>query len=252
MSARALAHGQAMAEFVVALGVLSILLLGLPALQRYHQLQFAGIGAARELAWLGSADPAGGVGDPAAGQLDTVRAQWLPGGADHVDAQLADVASLELGVAAGRLPGVAGDATQALLLPFRPLQALGAGFDLDSNGLRSAQLTLHVHSPDALPAPFNGLALDLTERHSVLANGWGASGVAQAAHRAGGLVPTNVLAPARPLLTVGTLLFSVLEPDFRKLCLGLVDPEVVPADRLADPLAKGSNGALVTQWVPPC
>ncbi len=245
--ARGQARGQAMAEFVVSLGVLSILLLGLPALQRYHQLQFAGIGAARELAWLGSADPAGRGGATGSG-LDVLRAQWLPGGAGHVDAQLADIESIDPAVSRGSLPGIAGDATQALLLPFLPLQALGARHDLDASGLRSAQLTLHVRSPDSLPEPFNGLALDLTEYHAVLANGWGASAVAQAASRAGGLVPTQVLAPARPLLAVGTLLLSVLEPDFRKLCLGLVDPEVVPADRLGN----GGNGAPVTAWVPPC
>jgi hypothetical protein len=256
MSRRRAACGQAMAEFVVSLGVLSILLLGLPALQRYHQLQFAGIGTARELAWLGSADPAGdgsggNGGNAAATELDVFRAQWLPGGSGHVDARLADVAGLEPVLSRGGLPGVAGEATQALLLPFRPLQALGAGFDLDANGLRSAQLTLHVQSPSSLPEPFNGLALDLTERHVVLADGWGAGGVAQAASRAGGLVPTSVLAPARPLLRVGTLLLSVLEPDLRKLCLGLVDPEVVPADRLVNG-GNGSDGAPVTAWVRPC
>ena len=260
MSARRAACGQATTEFVVSLGVLSTLLLGLPALQRYHQLQFAGIGAARELAWLGSADPVGdggsggSGGNAAATQLDVFRAQWLPGGTGHFDQQLADVASLEPVVARAGLPGLAGDATQALLLPFRPLQALGASVDLDANGLRSAQLRLHVQSPGSLPEPFNGLALDLAERHAVLANGWGAGGVAQAASRAGGLVPTQVLAPARPMLSVGTLLLSVLEPDFRKLCLGLVDPEVVPADRLANGGTGGRDGSgtAVTPWVPPC
>jgi hypothetical protein len=237
-----------MAEFVVALGLLSLLLLGLPALQRYHQLQFAGIGAVRELAWLGSREPAPG--------LETLHAQWLPEGPAKRDPHLADVASLEPVISQATLPGVAGEATQALLLPFRPLQALGSGFDLDANGLRRAQLTVHVQGPDSLPDPFGGQALDLSEHYSLLADGWGASGVAQAATRSGGLMPTQVFAQARPLLAVGTLLLSVLEPAIRQLCLGQVNPEVVPADRLGTGTGtgngNGSAGAPVTTWVAPC
>jgi hypothetical protein len=233
-----------MAEFVVALGLLSLLLLGLPALQRYHQLQFASIGAARELAWLGHLEPVP--------SLETLHAKWLPEGQGKRDSQLADVASLEPVMSQARLPGLAGDATQALLLPFRPLQALGSGFDLDANGLRSAQLTVHVQSPDSLPDPFGGLALDLSEHYSLLADGWGASGVAQAANRSSGLVPMQLLAPARPLLTVGTQLLSVLEPAIRQLCLGQVNPEVVPADRLGNGNGNGSAGAPATRWVAPC
>jgi hypothetical protein len=250
MSARASGRGQAMAEFVVALGLLAMLLTGLPALQRYHQLQFASIGAARELAWLGALDPAQANAAPSR-LLERWRAQWLPEGQGEGGSQQADAGSIDPVVAQAALPGLAGDATQALLLPFRPLQSLGSGFDLDGAGLRNAQLTVHVQGPDSLPEPFAGLALDLSEHHSVLADGWGASGVAQAASRSGGLVPTQFLAPAKPVLAFGTLLLSVLEPAMRQLCLGQVNPEVVPADRLGN----GGNfgaGAPVTGWVLPC
>jgi hypothetical protein len=244
-------RGQAMVEFAVAAGLLALLLLGLPAIQRYHQLQFAGIGAARLLAWSGSVPELGSTGaSGAAGGLtvESLHAGWLPEAAAGRDENVAHVQSIEPDVQQSKLPGLAGEGTQALLLPFRVLQGFGSGFDLGADGLRTAKATLHVASPDSLPAPFAGLALDLDERHVVLADGWGASGPAQVARRAGGLVPTQALAPAKSLLDVGTLLLSVLEPSIRQLCLGQVNPEVVPADRLGN----GNTGAPVTRWVLPC
>jgi hypothetical protein len=244
--------GQAMAEFAVAASLLALLLLGLPAIQRYHQLQFAGIGAARTLAWLGAVPlPQAGGMAPAAGNLDVaaLHAGWLPEDAAQRDGDLAQLQSIQPVVGQSRLPGLAGDGTQALLLPFRALQGFGSGFDLRADGLRSAHATLHVASPESLPEPFAGLSLDLDEQHVVLADGWGAAGPGQAASRAGGLVPTHMLAPAQSMLSVGTLLLSVLEPGFRQLCLGLVNPEVVPADRLGN---GNGNSAPVTTWVPRC
>lgn len=255
--------GQAMAEFAIASAVLALLLLGLPAIQRYHQLQFAGIGAARTLAWAGFVPEASGPSAQSGAASLTVGALyagWLPEGAGAPDASARDtsvrdaaaaqVDGIEPGLSSAQLPGLAGQGTQALLLPFRVLQALGSGSDLGPVGLRTARVTLRVASPDALPAPFAGLALALESQHVVVADGWGASGPRQAAARSAGLVPTNVLAPAKPLLDVGKLLLSVLEPSLRQLCLGQVNPEVVPADRLG---SRSDPAALpVATWVPPC
>jgi hypothetical protein len=246
-------RGQAIAEFVVAVSVLALLLMGLPAIQRYHQLQFAGIGAARALAWLGElpGEPAASANAGATAadrERQGLYARWLPDAGAGDDAGIAQLDSLQPATSDARLPGLAGAASQALLLPFQLLSLLGSGADLKAEGLRSAQVSLNVSSPDSLPAPFAGLALELVERHAVLADGWGASGPAQAAARAGGLVPTAALAAVRPLLDVGTAVLSVLEPSLRQLCLGQVNAEVVPVDRLTT----GSSSTPATRWVPPC
>ncbi|MFM2289494.1 MAG: hypothetical protein RL684_2637 [Pseudomonadota bacterium] len=231
----------------MALSVLSLLLAGLPVLQRYHQLQFAAVGAARESAWLASWNIAGA----ARVDLAQLQARWLPEGATPSDAGPAtQPAAVQAGVDAARssLPGLAAQGAQALLLPARPLQALGSGFDLRADGLIRARASLQVATPDHLPAPFGGLALTLSEQHALVADGWGAAGPAQVAKRAGGLVPTSLLARVPGLVTVGTALLSVIEPQFRHFCPGIVDPEIVPADRLA----RAVDEAPVTGWRVTC
>jgi hypothetical protein len=61
-------------------------------------------------------------------------------------------------------------------------------------------------------------------------------------------VPTSLLARVPGLVTVGTALLSVIEPQFRHFCPGIVDPEIVPADRLA----RAVDEAPVTGWRVTC
>ncbi|MGH8795737.1 MAG: hypothetical protein ACREXI_01665, partial [Caldimonas sp.] len=76
------------------------------------------------------------------------------------------------------------------------------------------------------------------------------SGPPQVASRAGGLLLTSAAAPLRPLLKLSTQLLSVLEPSLRELCLGTVDPERVPDDRLGG--GTDADAGPVTRWSPTC
>ena len=240
MTLRNRMRGQAMAEFAVAVGVLALLLAGLPVLQRYHQLQFAAVGAARESAWLSSWRAGGATPAQVSLNLQQVQGRWLPEGAGTAalqdPPQPAATAVLFTGSRAP-LPGVAGQGAQALLLPLRPLQALGsggaAGADLQADGLVRARASLEVATPGSVPGPYAGLSLVLEEQHALVADGWGAAGPAQVASRVSSLVPSSLLARVPGLVTLGTALLSVIEPQFRHFCPGYIDPEIVPADRLS-------------------
>lgn len=257
------ASGQAMAEFAVAVGVLALLLAGLPALQRYHQLQFAAVGAARESAWLGSwrdiGAPAAAVAPGLVPGLAQLRSRWLPGGDADAGAGgggggahgEADARELRIGLSRPGLPGAAGAGTRALLLPLRPLAALGGSASsggLRAGGLVQATVSLEVATPAELPEPFGGLGLTLREQHVLAADGWGAAGPAQVVARVQPLVPSSLLARVPGLASVGTALLSLIEPQFRHFCPGLVDPEIVPADRLG----RGSADEPPTDWRPRC
>jgi hypothetical protein len=253
------ATGQAMAEFAVALGVLALLLAGLPALQRYHQLQFAAVGAARESAWLASWRSAAAPAARPTLDLAQLQARWLPEGKGDSAGQAPGESGVQpvasdarLAVSRAGLPGAAGSAAQALLLPLQPLTALGIGgasaSGLRADGLIHANASLEVATPGTLPEPFGGLRLTLQEQYALAADGWGAAGPAQVASRVQALVPSSLVARVPGLVEVGTTLLSLLEPQFRHFCPGYVNPEIVPADRLV----RGSDGLPVTSWRSPC
>ena len=256
---RVAARGQAMAEFAVALGVLALLLTGLPVLQRYHQLQFAAVGAARESAWLASWR--GTAAPPGQGALDLAQLQgrWLPEGATAPGASSGSrddsqpvAGAVRVAVSRESLPGIAGQGAQALLLPLRPLQALGAGggpgADLRADGFIRASASLAVSTPGALPEPFGGLGFTLDEQHALAADGWGAAGPAHVVSRVQALVPSSLLDRVPGLVSVGTALLSLIEPQFRHLCPGFVNPEIVPADRLS----RDAGDVPVTSWRATC
>ncbi|MDR2216279.1 MAG: hypothetical protein LBE59_10650, partial [Nevskiaceae bacterium] len=72
---------------------------------------------------------------------------------------------------------------------------------------------------------------------------WSADGPEHVAQRAGTLVPTHRLAllgdVIRPLLVP----LSLLEPSLREFCLGLLDADGVPEDRLSPDRARAAQPA---------
>ena len=236
-------RGQAMTEFAVAVGVLVTLLLCMPVLGRYHELQAASIQSARraafESSWRANAN---GYVDVA-----SIRGALFP---DVGDSAQVNAESMSANVTTGGEPGLAGRSTRALLAPFRLARAINGGFDLREPALYTAKLTVALSTPPQLPDPFAQTPVQFNERYELVGGNWASSGPGQVASRTGGLVPTSALAPLRPLLKLTTTLTSVLEPSLRELCLGQVDPERVPEDRLgagADP-----DADAVTRWSPTC
>lgn len=236
-------RGQAMAEFAIAASVLAMLLLCMPVLCRWHELQHASIEAARRAAFEGSWRAAG------AGGADTepIRQSLFP---DAGDAAQVSADRVQANLALGSEPGLAGQSERALLLPFRVARLLNGGFDLQAPLLYTARVRVALTRPSQLPDPFAQVPIEFNERYALLGGNWASSGPAQVADRAGGLVLSRAVPPLRTMVQWSARMLSVLEPALRQLCLGQVDPERVPADRLGpgvDP-----DAGWLTRWSPSC
>jgi len=216
-------RGQALAEFAVAVTVLATLLLGMPIISRYHELQVATIEGARRLAFQDSWRR--GAAPPT--DAEALRTALFPSNAGQ-DQPVA--AALDASHAVSAAPGRAGQVARAWLAPFR-LAAVG-GFDLRDHALYRADLEMSATSPAALPEPFAGVHVDLREHYVLLSDEWASSGPGQVALRAGSLLIARPIPVLRPLLSLGKGLLALVEPAIREFCPGIVDPEQVPADRL--------------------
>jgi hypothetical protein len=84
-----------------------------------------------------------------------------------------------------------------------------------------------------LPAPFNALRLDLSEHFGVLGDSWMAAGPQVVARRASGLMPTAFLQSQSAWLRPVLAPLGIIEPALSRLCFGLIEPELVPVDRLS-------------------
>ena len=236
-------RGQAMAEFAVAVGVLATLLLCMPVLGRYHELQAASIQSARRAAFE-SFWRAGARGDI---DVAAIRGALFP---DIGDAAQVNAERVHANLTTAAETGVAGRTTRVLLAPFRLARAINGGFDLREPLQYTANFAVELSTPPQLPDPFAKTPIQFNERYVLAGGDWASAGPGQVQSRAGGLVPTSAVAPLRPLLKLTKTLLSVLEPSLRELCLGQVDPERVPDDRLG--AGTDPDADAVTRWSPTC
>jgi len=232
--------GQAMIEFAVAAAALSMLLLGMPVIARYHALQLASIEGARELAFMSSWRLTGVGVDAAGPQAAALRARFFP---EQPDRDQASAGEMSVQVWRGAPPGMAAEAGRVLLAPFMPLQHLGSAFDLHNTGLQRAQLDVAIVLPAATPAPFADIPIAFQEYYTLLGDGWSSAGPGQVAARAGGLVLTRTMSVVQPIVALGAAALSLIEPAFRHFCPGLVNPEILPSDRLG-PAARPESPTL--------
>jgi hypothetical protein len=236
-------RGQALAEFAVSVGVLATLLLGMPVICRYHELQVATIEGARRLAFESSWHEA----RPSGADLESIRRDLFPvtGDAGQVVASRMDASDRQ-----DPPPGLAGQAARALLAPFRAAAIVQPGFDLRAPLMYRGDLVAALSRPAQLPEPFDAIPIELREHYALLGDNWASSGPGQVADRAGALVTTRALRPLHALTGLGTKLLSIVEPAFREFCPGQVDPERVPSDRLGVGIDHGSG--YIGQWAPSC
>jgi hypothetical protein len=232
-----------LAEFAVSVGVLATLLVGMPVICRYHELQVAAIEGARRLAFEHSWQQA----RAARAGIEPIRRDLFPQGGDtgQVVASRIDASDRQ-----DPAPGLAGQAARALLAPFTVAAFVQPGFDLRAPLMYRGALAVALSRPPQLPGPFDEIPIELQEHYALLGDNWASSGPGQVADRAGGLVITRALRPLHALTALGTRLLSIVEPAFRDLCLGQVDPERVPADRLGAGIDHDSG--YVARWVPSC
>jgi hypothetical protein len=236
-------RGQALAEFAVAVGMLATLLVGMPVICRYHELQVATIEGARRLAFESTWHEA----ESAREGIESIRRDLFAqaGDSTQVVASRIDASDRQ-----DPAPGLAGQAARALLAPFRVAALLQPGFDLRVPLMYRGDLLVALSRPPQLPVPFDEIPIELREHYALLGGNWASSGPGQVADRAGALVVTRALRPLHALTGLGTKLLSIVEPAFREFCPGQVDPERVPSDRLGAGIDHDSG--YIGRWSPSC
>ncbi|MEO6187107.1 MAG: TadE family protein [Steroidobacteraceae bacterium] len=232
--------GQSLIEFAVGAASLTLLMLGSITLAGYQQVQRRTTLAAREVAfenaWLQDDDP-GSLQGVAELQLQE---PGLTASGDHPYVSQSGVA---VAVRQQRAPGLAGTAAHAMLDPLQVAGGfLNGNFDLPAGRYIAGTVTVDIDPRPGMPQPFRGLSLQFKQPFALQEDAWNASGARHVRSRAHGLVPSTALSGLqsiwRPLLSP----LALLEPSLEDLCLGLIEPDRIPEDRLGagrTPLPKG-------------
>jgi hypothetical protein len=228
-----------MTEFAVGVAMLGALTLGTISVVNLQEVQRRSIVAAREAAfqsaWL-------------AQRIDVESLRYQLALAHFNDAGLTTAtgspvlrpADVLLASRATGSPGRGAAAAEFVLAPLRVAGGfLGGGFDLADSGFHSGEVGAHLNNTSRLPEPFRGLPLRFNQPFAVLGNDWSAAGPAHVARRAGGLVPSHMLAPLSNIWRPLSAPLALFEPSLRDLCFGLIEPDRVPEDRLSPGLAQG-------------
>jgi hypothetical protein len=244
-------RGQALAEVLVALLLLVPLALAVIYVGRWHDLQHTTIAAARHAAF--EAWVAAGRVDAAAVRQATRRRLYtrepdrfvatagadapvgqLPEWRDHAGrASLVGEPGPDVQLAPVAQPEEVARTEQLALGMIAPARAVGGPpFDLQRGAARAATVSVPVWHAPGLEAPFGGLRFTLRESLQLLVDPWASAGRSQVAARTDALSPVGALRDlARPLEPVRWAL-SLVEPAAARLCLGRIEPDVVPPDRL--------------------
>ncbi len=223
-----------MTEFAACAAVLALLLLGTATISSYQELQRRSIFAAREAAfeggWLGQRTGSRPLREQLAGQHFSDPALTDATG----QAAVVDPEAVRLTGGDAQLAGQAAVATHALVTPLRTASGfLGGDFDLDAQGMRTGVVSTDVVGASHLPPPFRDLQLHFEQRYALLTDAWNAGSPQHVARRAGGLVPGHALSAMAGLWRGLLAPVSLLEPSLQRLCLGVIEPDRVPDDRLS-------------------
>ena len=123
------------------------------------------------------------------------------------------------------------DTTFALLEP--ALSAGSGSFDLARGSAMRATARVEVTAPEMLRLVLDEPRITLEESLASLHDDWFAHNRERAISRVAGLTVTGSLREwTEPMQTV-TDAIALLEPAFAQLCIGRIDIDVVPEDRLA-------------------
>jgi hypothetical protein len=226
-------RGQSMVEFAVGASVVALLLLGTVTIGGLQEVQRRGIVAAREAAffgtWVGQR-----VGN-AALRNQLAGAHFDDAGLENATgrARLAGKGDVSLTASTMGAPGRSAAAVQTLITPLQVAGGfLGGGFDLRDSGYRTGVLRTQISGTAGLPTPFDNLRLRFDQPYALLGDAWASGSPLQVERRAGGLVPSHALTSLSALWRPFTAALGLLEPSLRQLCLGLIEPDRVPEDRL--------------------
>ena len=231
--------GQSMVEFSAGVAVLGMLTLGTISVAGLQEVQRRGIIAAREAAH---------QGEWVRGRSGTASLREQVSRAHFDDASLTNAtgsdrilrpADIELTNQDAGAPGRGAAAFTFLLQPLRAAGAfLGRGFDLEDEGFQTGIVSAIARGSPRMPEPFDTLQPRFDQPFALLGDDWSASGPSHAARRAGGLVPTHMLAPVSAIWRPLAAPLALFEPSLRELCFGLIEPDRVPEDRLGPGVAQ--------------
>lgn len=242
-------QGQSLAEFAVAAGVFVLLLLGTEMIFRVHEVQRQAVIAAREASFTASWTDGRLAPDvlqrrvrlwhfEQAGWVDPTGNEAVPSHEEAVTLRVEERAP----------PGSAAAAVGLALQPLRAIGGfLGSGFELPMDRFAMAVVGVRLDPIARLPAPFDSLRLDLAEQLGVLGDSWMAAGPQAVATRTAGLVPTGLLRAQSSWLRPALSPLGLIEPSIARLCLGLIEPDYVPVDRLS-----GGAGSAQQPGEPGC
>ena len=225
-------QGQSLVEFAIAVFVLVALSLGMQLLASYHEIQRQAMLAAREMVFSAgwrAHQPA------AAEQLARVRElHFQQSGWRDPTAQVALLSGAQDVNARLTLSTPPGSAAQLLNGVIRPLQSLSvSGFNLSTQNFAQSQVQVRLPALAHLPEPWSQLSLQLSEPAALMTDTWSAAGPDEVKQRAAAMVPSHLLSQPLRLMTPLVWAASLFEPALRQLCVGLIEPERVPEDRLS-------------------
>jgi hypothetical protein len=226
-------RGQSMTEFAIGMVAVALLLLGsitIAGLQKVQRrMAIAARQAAFQGAWMAPAADRAALLQPATGALFDD-----PGLTDAVGRDpYIRPADVVVTAAMSAPPGMARTATQVLIAPLQLAGGfLGGEFDLTSNGLLSGMISVEIKPTAYRPEPFDVLTVPLHQPFVLLTDAWNAGGTAQVRSRTAGLVPTSALSRMQTLWQPLLAPLSLIEPSLSRLCLGIIEPDRVPEDRL--------------------
>lgn len=263
--------GQALTEMAIVAVVLVPLFLLVPTLAKYFHIKQTAQQAARSAAWAATVTPDydfaaldageqrrlvldrhfGRAVDPLSSQAsngadgDDVDSPMMNSFSNHALLRRGDVALAPYtNESGGRVTDVIEGFTRLFeLMP-------GGSFPPNRNGLVSAEVTLrprnlvNADGGASFLDPFNGLDLEMTLQHTVLADAWNAAGNGLEGHASHGrarsvhaqvrsMVPTSALDPVGDVLE--DLEFMDILPVvgvLSRLRPGYIQPDIVPKDKL--------------------
>ncbi|MEO6078692.1 MAG: hypothetical protein ABIQ86_02790 [Steroidobacteraceae bacterium] len=228
-----LQRGQSMTEFAAGTAAMGLLLLGSITIAGYQELQrrntFAARQGAFQVAWSGArADRAEVLRQVAEFQMDD------PGLIDAVGRnRTVRPSDITVQASIQPAPGLAHGAAQAMVTPLRVVGGFfGGEFDLSTNGLLEGSVNVNIAPQPYLPAPFNEISLQLRQPFALMTDAWNAAGASHVRNRTAGLVPTTALSGMQALWRPLLAPLSLIEPSLSRLCLGMIEADRVPEDRL--------------------
>jgi hypothetical protein len=260
-------RGQAMVELIVGAMLLVPLFIGIVILARYIDIKSTTVQASRYAAF----ERATNLGRFSDAELERKMRERLftlsdapvrssdglgngdawrnenPNFMDHssrANRLIARPADVTLRTSEASAPGAAGTGAEAVANAIDGIgRVTGSRFDVNRRAFYTGTVSVKLANLSALPAPLNNLDLTLSDRTTLLGDTWHAGSPAAVAQRTGALVPSRLFEPVNRLLRPVRGALSIFEPAFEELCLGQIDPEIVPNDRLG-PAGSGDRGSF--------